>query len=70
MKDNPYWYVMEDSDFFAFILRHAKKHYTHGGCGIRAILDIFLYMRKNTELVTSEEFIEDGIPHVRMALDC
>ena len=56
-EDNPYWYVMEESDFFAFILRHAKKHYTHGGCGIRAILDIFLYMRKNPELLASDEFI-------------
>ena len=55
--DNPYWYLMEESDFFAFILRHAKKHYTHGGCGIRAVLDIFLYKRKNPELVQSEDFI-------------
>lgn len=56
-EDNPYWYLMEDSDFFAFILRHSKKHYTHGGCGMRAVLDIFLYKRKNPELITSEDFI-------------
>lgn len=57
-EDNPYWYVMEDEDFFAFMLRHAKKHYTHGGCGIRAVLDIFLYKRAKPNLVASEAFID------------
>lgn len=56
-EDNPYWYVMEDDDFFAFMLRHAKKHYTHGGCGIRAVLDIFLYKRRYQNLAASESFI-------------
>ena len=57
-EDNPYWYVMEDDDFFSFLLRHARKHYNNGGCGIRAVLDIFLYKRAKPNLAESVAFMD------------
>lgn len=53
-EDNPYWYVMKDEDFFLFMLRHTHKHYTHGGCGIRAVLDFYLYKKAHPEILTEK----------------
>lgn len=54
--DNPYWYVMREEDFFMHMLRHAKKHYVNGGCGVRAILDLHLYRKKHLEFFNSKDF--------------
>lgn len=43
---NEYWRVMNDEDFFIFILKHAAKHDNSGGCGIRTILDFSLIKAK------------------------
>lgn len=53
-EDNPYWYVMKNEDFFLFMLRHTYKHYTHGGCGIRAVLDLYLYKNAHSEMFTEK----------------
>ncbi len=51
-----FWYLMTDADFFVFMLRHTRRHYENGGCGIRAVLDHYLYVKRNSELVSSSEF--------------
>ena len=40
----PHLYEMTNEDFFTFILSHMFKHYTKGGCGIRSIFDLRLYL--------------------------
>ena len=52
-EDNPYWYLMKDEDVYVFLVNHAYKHYSIGGCGIRTVLDLYLYKRKNKHIVDS-----------------
>ena len=44
-EDNPYWYEMTLDDSLLFNLRHAFKHYEHGGCGLRSIFDFHLFFK-------------------------
>ena len=39
-----------DNDFYVYFLYHAYKHYAEGGCGMRTLLDIYVYRTKNTNL--------------------
>jgi len=57
--DNPCWHVMSDVDFYVYLIRHAHKHYNNtGGCGIRSVLDLFLYEKAHGELVNSPEVLQ------------
>ncbi len=39
-----------DEDFFVFMAAHLAKHYFNGGTGLRSLADIWLYLRKKSEL--------------------
>ncbi len=39
-----------DEDFFVFMMAHLAKHYFHGGTGLRSLTDIWLFLRKKTQL--------------------
>lgn len=39
-----------DEDFFVFMVAHLAKHYFNGGTGLRSLADIWLYLRKKSEL--------------------
>ncbi len=39
-----------DEDFFVFMMAHLAKHYFHGGTGLRSLADIWLFLRKKTQL--------------------
>lgn len=56
--DNPYWYTMTTDDFLTFMISHTYKHYVNGGCGIRAVLDLYLYRKKNPDHLESAGFIK------------
>lgn len=43
-------YVMSDEDFYIFMICHIAKHMRFGGIGIRAVLDVWIYMRNYTNL--------------------
>lgn len=58
-EENPYWYVMSEKDFFMSMIRHTRKHYIHGGCGVRAILDLYLYKKKNKEFFNAPDFASE-----------
>ena len=45
-EDNPYWCELSREDFLAFNISHMHKHYTHGGCGIRSLFDLHLFLEK------------------------
>jgi len=45
--ENPYWYVMSDTDFVVFNVTHIYKHYIHGGCGARTLFDMHIYLESN-----------------------
>ena len=44
--DNPYFHVMNHEQFLTFGTEHAMKHYEHGGCGMRLVFDVYLYMTR------------------------
>lgn len=48
--------LFNDEDFYVYFLYHAYKHYAEGGCGVRTLMDIFVYRRKNTNL--DEKYIK------------
>ena len=48
--------LFNDEDFYVYFLYHAYKHYAEGGSGVRTLIDIFVYRRKNTNL--DEKYIK------------
>jgi hypothetical protein len=43
-------YVMSDEDFYIFMICHIAKHMKFGGIGVRAILDVWIYLRNKKAL--------------------
>ncbi len=44
--ENPCHYYQRHEDFLVFTVAHAFKHFTTGGCGIRSVYDLYLYVKK------------------------
>lgn len=42
-----HWYTMENSFMYCYLLSHMAKHIKFGGCGIRSVLDIWLFNQNN-----------------------
>ena len=40
-----YEHYQKDEDFYIYFLAHTYKHYHVSGCGIRTLVDIYLYLR-------------------------
>ena len=45
-----YRYAMTDEDFYVFDIVHIAKHVSEGGIGIRAVLDIWVYLNNKDKL--------------------
>ena len=41
---------MTDEDFYLFVLTHIYKHYSHGGTGLRSLLDVFVFLCAHPDL--------------------
>lgn len=48
--DKPGEMFFGDEDFYVYFLYHAYKHYATAGCGVRTLMDIYVYLSKNTGL--------------------
>jgi hypothetical protein len=48
--------LFTDNDFYVYFLYHAYKHYAEGGCGVRTLMDIFVYRSKNGNI--DEKYIK------------
>lgn len=46
VKKQGHEYVMSDEDFYIFMICHIAKHVSFGGSGIRAVLDVWVYLNK------------------------
>lgn len=43
--------LFSDNDFYVYYISHAEKHFASAGCGVRTLMDIFVYLsKKNGEL--------------------
>ena len=49
-SENSLEYVFKEEDFYIYFMVHTYKHYASGGMGLRTIVDVYLYLRKNKEL--------------------
>lgn len=57
-----YRYEMPETYFYFYNLAHTAKHFTlTGGCGIRSILDLYLYTKKHTDVIEkSKPLLKEG----------
>lgn len=62
-RANRYELSLEDN--FIYIFTHFAKHYRDGGIGIKAVLDIFLYLEKYREL--DREYIEKQFSNLNLS---
>ncbi len=45
-EGSKYGYHMTPEDFYAYLLCHMYKHYSQGGVGLRSLLDIYVFNKK------------------------
>ena len=45
-EGNEYGYHFRIEDFYIYMIAHSYKHYTEGGVGVRALLDIYVFYLK------------------------
>lgn len=45
--------IFSDDDFYVYFMFHAYKHFVTAGCGVRTLMDIFVYRTKNERLKSS-----------------
>ncbi len=45
-ENRKYGYHMTPEDFYAYLLCHMYKHYSQGGVGLRSLLDIYIFNKK------------------------
>lgn len=57
-EGRPFWHVMNEIDEFLFLLRHAEKHDGAGGCGMKSVFDIYLYMKKHGAAISAPALAE------------
>lgn len=63
-KEGIYQRSLSKEDFFIYFMAHFYKHYIISGTGIRSLLDIFIYLRRNEDISFSymdEEFKKIGL---------
>ncbi len=48
-NDKNYIYRMKPEDFYIYHLIHMYKHMEDGGCGIRPVIDIFVFLKKEED---------------------
>lgn len=53
-NEGEYLYLLNESDFFIFLLEHLCKHYRYAGIGIKPYADIYLYLKENGDKIDME----------------
>jgi hypothetical protein len=56
-------YDFTPEDFYIYFLAHSAKHFSHGGFGIRTVLDIWIY-RQKTQL--DEEYLQKELAKIQL----
>ena len=56
---------MEREDFYLYLTAHEYKHYSHGGTGIRSLLDAYLYLEANPDMDMNR--IDEGLSALGIA---
>ena len=56
---NGFEYRLSNEDFYLYVLCHTYKHYTHGGTGLRSLLDVYVFLRAHPDL--NREYLDAGL---------
>lgn len=48
-KDCNYCYCFSKEDFYIYMISHMAKHFYETGCGIRNLLDVYIYQQKESK---------------------
>lgn len=51
----PYRFHFTPEDFYAFVIAHAHKHYSHSGTGVRTLADIYVMERHLGDIMDRDE---------------
>ena len=55
LKDGcKYTYEFSKEDFYVYLISHMAKHFYENGCGIRNLVDIYVYMEKYNDILDKE----------------
>lgn len=61
LKDGcKYTYEFSKEDFYVYLISHMAKHFYENGCGIRNLVDIYVYMKKYKD-VLDENYIKNEL---------
>lgn len=50
-SEGEYLYLLNESDFFVFLIEHLCKHYRYAGVGIKPYADVYLYLKENKDKI-------------------
>lgn len=65
VEDNQFEYRMKLEDFYVYMIVHIYKHFVVGGIGIRAIMDIFVFLRAVKDRLDFK-YIESELAKIRL----
>lgn len=51
MDGKKHLYKQTNEDFYIFMIVHMSKHFTMGGCGLRSMMDLWLYLQRNKKIL-------------------
>ncbi len=57
-------YELNTEDNFIYIFTHFTKHYRDGGIGIKAVLDIFLYLQKYNDI--NKDYVKEQLEKLKL----
>ena len=62
-------YELTKEDFYIYMIVHISKHYLTGGIGIRAFLDVYIYLEKYAEEL-DREYIDNEFRKIKLLEFC
>ena len=54
VENSNYTYNFNDNDFYIYMIAHMAKHFYTMGCGIRNLLDIYVYLKAKGQMLDRE----------------
>lgn len=65
-EKDPYLFHFTKEDFYIYLVAHEYKHYQDGGTGVRSLLDVYLYLEKNKDML-DWDYLNREMKQLRLA---
>lgn len=63
--NDKYEYQLKREDYYIFMIAHAEKHFANSGCGIRVLIDIYLFLKEYGEQL-DKKYIDDELRKINL----